>query len=326
MATEILFSDLKAWLNAQPGNTASTPYEIIIKDAPSGENKGYTNAITRYVRIVDMEMHAGVTSIGEHAFEFCSKLTSITIPSSVTSMGKNVFQSCISLTSVTIPSSVTSISERAFNGCKSLTSITISEGVTSIGTLAFGACTSLTSVTIPESVTYISEYAFQGCTGLTTAAIPDGATYVHFDAFYNCKSLQYIDIYYLPTKSGKTFLCKKIPEDAASFNVRGDCVGISVSAFQNCTSLASVSIPNSVKTIGKQAFQGCTVLSNVYMYPDFSNTLMQSDSFSGTPSTLNLYVPVRKLPGWKSAPLTSYGFASGVVAKMMPSRRWVRVA
>ena len=50
-----------------------------------------------------------VTIIGEKAFEWCSGLTSVTIPNSVTSIGSWAFQYCSGLTSVTIPNSVTRI-------------------------------------------------------------------------------------------------------------------------------------------------------------------------------------------------------------------------
>ena len=58
-----------------------------------------------------------VISIGNHAFEGCSEMTSITIPNSVTSIGENAFYRCSGLTSITIPNSVTSIGSYAFYGC-----------------------------------------------------------------------------------------------------------------------------------------------------------------------------------------------------------------
>ena len=61
-----------------------------------------------------------VTSIGEWAFEFCSGLTSVTIPDSVTSIGDGAFDGCSGLTSVTIPDSVTSIGDGAFHNCREL--------------------------------------------------------------------------------------------------------------------------------------------------------------------------------------------------------------
>ena len=60
---------------------------------------------------------ANVANIGEHAFYFCSSLTSIEIPNSVTSIGGCAFYGCSSLTSIEIPNSVTSIGECAFYGC-----------------------------------------------------------------------------------------------------------------------------------------------------------------------------------------------------------------
>ncbi|MDE6792806.1 MAG: leucine-rich repeat domain-containing protein [Muribaculaceae bacterium] len=97
-------------------------------------------------KITDLIIPAGVTSICNYAFYYCSGLTSVTIPEGVTSIGEGAFSSCRSLTSVTIPEGVTSIAEWAFGFCFSLTSVTIPEGVTSIGENAFSSCSSLISV------------------------------------------------------------------------------------------------------------------------------------------------------------------------------------
>jgi hypothetical protein len=79
----------------------------------------------------------GTRIIGENAFNYCSELTSVTIPNSVTSIGENAFYKCSGLTSVTIPNSVTSIGESAFSNCSGLTSVTIPNSVTSIRPYAF---------------------------------------------------------------------------------------------------------------------------------------------------------------------------------------------
>ena len=153
-----------------------------------------------------------VTTIGEDAFYYCSKLTSVTIPNSVTTIGNSAFGSCSSLTNITvsggnenysslygilydknktelirypqnkadtsftIPNSVTTIGENAFASCSKLTSITIPNSVTTIGDGTFCYCSSLTNVTISNRVTTIGNSAFQSCSSLTTVNYPDNRT------------------------------------------------------------------------------------------------------------------------------------------------------
>ena len=64
-----------------------------------------------------------VTSIGAHAFSYCTGLKSITIPDSVTSIGDEAFWNCTGLKSITIPDSVTSIGMYAFSYCTVLKSM-----------------------------------------------------------------------------------------------------------------------------------------------------------------------------------------------------------
>jgi uncharacterized repeat protein (TIGR02543 family) len=58
-----------------------------------------------------------VTSIGQSAFNSCSKLETITLPSTLTSIGDYAFQDCRSLVSFSLPGSVTTISSDAFFNC-----------------------------------------------------------------------------------------------------------------------------------------------------------------------------------------------------------------
>ena len=116
--------------------------------------------------IKKVEVKQGVTSIGSHAFGFCSSLTSISIPDSVTSIGSYAFEVCSSLTSISLPNSVASIGSYTFCGCSSLTSISLPDSVTSIGEWTFGFCSSLASISIPNSVTSIGNGVFHNCGGL----------------------------------------------------------------------------------------------------------------------------------------------------------------
>jgi hypothetical protein len=146
-----------------------------------------------------------ITAIGNNAFQGCTRLTSVTIPTSVTSIGNSAFQGCTGLTSVTIPTSVTSIGNNAFQGCTGLTSVTIPTSVISIGNNAFLGCTRLTSVTIPTSVTSIGNNAFQGCTGLTSVTIPTSVTSIGNNAFQGCTGLDAVAIPYGITLGASAF-------------------------------------------------------------------------------------------------------------------------
>ncbi|MEE3391328.1 MAG: leucine-rich repeat domain-containing protein [Candidatus Cryptobacteroides sp.] len=85
------------------------------------------------------------------------------IPEGTTEIIEMAFQDCTTLVSVEIPSSVRVINYGAFYGCTGLTSIVIPEGVEQIWECAFKGCTSLTSVTLPKSIKQVSFDAFDGC-------------------------------------------------------------------------------------------------------------------------------------------------------------------
>lgn len=115
----------------------------------------------------ELQYFTGLTAIGSYAFEYCTSLSSITIPNKVISIGEYAFHGCKGLKSVEIPNSVTSIGDSAFLACTGLTSLTIGNSVESIGRYAFYGCRSVTSLTIPNSVTSIGDAAFGYCEGLT---------------------------------------------------------------------------------------------------------------------------------------------------------------
>ena len=178
----------------------------------------YSGRWTDSSSIIEVIIPNSVTTIGDRAFSFCEKLTSITIPNSVTTIGNSAFCDCKSLTSITIPNSVTSIGGGAFRACKSLTSITIPNGVTSIGYDTFLSCHSLTSITIPNNVTTIGDRAFSFCKKLISITIPSSVTSVGDDAFYYCEKLTSITI---ENEKGKV----KIKDDAFPYSAKINYVG-----------------------------------------------------------------------------------------------------
>ena len=139
---------------------------FIIKRGGGGgdSNAAFKALVDRSITEVTADMLQGITSIGEYAFQKCTSLTSVTIPSGVTSIGEQAFRYCSSLTSVTIPNSVTSIGESAFDSCTNLKSIEIPSSVTSIEQYAFFRCSSLASVTVQATTPPILESGVFGNT------------------------------------------------------------------------------------------------------------------------------------------------------------------
>ena len=223
-----------------------------------------------------------VTRIGSDAFRGCKGLTSITIPDSATSIGDYAFLGCTGLTNITIPNSVTSIGNSAFEGCTGLTSVTIGNSVTSIGRSAFSDCTSLTSISIPNSVMNIDEGALRGCSSLETITIPFvGARPITTDNYNDGYKQVFGWIFgYEKTESGK-IVNGAVPQYATSnvtsINlywyyiptslktvVLGNTIQtIPFCGFFNCKWLTSITIPESVTSIGGRAFGNCSGLTTV---------------------------------------------------------------
>ena len=238
------------------------------------------NAFNGCTGLTSVTISNGVTSIGYRAFEGCIGLTSITIPDSVTSIGGMVFRNCTGLTSVTIPNSVASIGNSAFYDCTGLTSVTIPNSVTSIGSGAFYNCTGLTFVTIGNGVTSIGGYAFYGCTGLTSITIPDSVTSIGNNAFKDCP----IENATMPTNA-----ISSIPKAKLTTVVINGGENIPTSAFKGCTGLTSVTIGNSVTSIGWGAFQGCKGLTSITI-PN-SVTIIDWDAFNGCTGITSVTIP-----------------------------------
>lgn len=155
-------------------------------------------AFTWFSKLIHVDIADSVVSIGEGVFSECSSLTNITVPQSVTYIDANAFESCTNLSSITLSTNnITSIRPHTFSGCSKLSSIVIPDGVTSIQLGAFFNCTKLTSITIPDSVTTIDPGAFKNCSSLTSITIPSSVTSIGSNVFTGCTSLN--DIRYSGT-------------------------------------------------------------------------------------------------------------------------------
>ena len=190
-------------------------------------------------------------------------------------------------------------------------SIVIPNSARSIGSNAFAGCSDLADVTLGENILYLYDYAFYNCKNLTSIVIPEKVYSISSTAFKDCKNLVSITWnakhaanaqYTYPQFGGdKTAVTSFIFGDKVEHVPGSLCYGMS--------QLHSISIPDSVTSIGDYAFSG-THLYTVFIGSSiatlgsscFPNTVTQLtvkavDPASGgigcgiNPAICTLYVP-----------------------------------
>ena len=213
----------------------------------------------------------GLQSIGRSAFWGCAGIASIEIPDSVTEIDVAAFETCMALAQVTLPQNLTQISDSLFHNCP-LTEIDLPQCITRIGDYAFRD-TGLTAIVIPEGTLSIGKCAFEGCSELSAVTIPASVTEVGECAFANCPKLAPLDEI-LPEKLTKvidgvvynadgTQIIGILPTLSGEVRIADGITVIPQQLFADNTSITSVILPNSIKTIEWRAFSGCTSLAQI---------------------------------------------------------------
>ena len=204
-----------------------------------------------------------------------------TIPDGIVEIGRSAFGSCKKLTEISLPSSIKIIKSGAFKSCENLEKIHLNQGLAEIEASAFYDCKNLRSIYIPSSITKIGNYVLQYCSNLESITVEEGNPI--YDSREGSNAL---------IKTSDNLLlwgCKNtiIP---TSIN------GIGGYAFQNCTDLTAIDLPN-VRTIGGYAFEGCTGLTSVV----FGDSLkaIGNYAFKGCTSITTLTIPEKtKIGSW----------------------------
>ena len=178
--------------------------------------------------------------------------------------------------------------------------VVIGSGVTNIGSYSFYECTSLVSAIIPSTVSSISLYAFRGCSSLATILsemtnpcniddetiwgvpttailfVPKGTKSLYeskegwsrftiMESEFEVEGITYkrgvddnVSVVAGEEKyTGSIVIPSQVTYEAKTYNV----TSIGITAFKDCSGLASVYLPEGLKTLGSMLFSGCTSLT-----------------------------------------------------------------
>ena len=250
-----------------------------------------------------------VTTIEDGAFQYCNVLTSVIINSDIDVSNAGLLINKDGLRYRVLNKNSVEVAGRYYeDGYESKDDIVIPSSITAGNTFSvvgigrrysdswsqgYGAFeeSDITSITIPKSITYIDEDAFaytypESIINESSVAFPlygftkNGISYkIIGNDFVQLKYLdesEYsndVDIPQTVTFYGKTYTVYEIESYAfeglsglTSVTIPNTVTTIGKSAFENCTSLTAISIPSSVNYIGEEAFFGCTSLKKVTCY------------------------------------------------------------
>lgn len=229
-----------------------------------------------------------VKSLGDNAFDGCTALRYVKIPSSLESVGSGAFRNCTGLEKVDFGEGLDDIPGSMFYGCSGIKEIILPEGLKDVGRQAFGYCTSAEKIVIPSSVTNMGRNAFYGCypKDLTEGALWSGVSYSSVTNFT-----------LLPgpaTMESKFFNSKNVQKVTLPDTVKT----IADQAFKGCTNLREVTVSDSVETVGNSAFAECSALKDFPLLHGGCVTNWGAYVFSGCNGIEKLTVPggLRTIP------------------------------
>lgn len=227
-----------------------------------------------YPRFKEIKIPDSVETIGNGAFYDCRDLERITLPSALQTLSNSTFYDCTALSEVTFPASLKTIEKSAFSGCRNLSEVELPASLTTIQSYVFDRCINLKTVSYDGSLERWSQINtsndFLGYSSPSLVMDDYTAQFILVEdgPFAEPIPKKTVTI----TKYTGTESTVILPSTISSWPV----TKIGEAAFQDNTTITSVTIPDSVTEIGSNAFAGCTNLTSVNYESDWSKLTIQS--------------------------------------------------
>ena len=249
------------WLHTYPTGRRITTYTVaddVVTIAP------YAFAGTKI--LFGVTLPEGMTVLGEYAFAE-SGIMEIDLPQALERIEEGTFYRCKNLKTIHIPDNVIHIGPRAFAQSSDLESITFHETskLPRIGIYAF-AQSGITSFRVPANVYTIAQSAFEKCTNLKTITFAENSRLESISAYMlnGCENLETITFEQGSALKqiqahGLEGMDKLTSVDFGNAKIRE----IDNFAFRFCGSLTSLSLPDSLQSVGRYAFYCCESMTQL---------------------------------------------------------------
>ena len=271
-----------------------------------------------------IKIPSGVTAIPGRCFYGCSSLESVTIPEGVTAIVGSAFEHC-KLNVLTLPESLEAIGRNAFSGNRSLKSVNIPTKVKTIEEHAFSYC-GLTDLVIQEGVQTIDNEAFLYnnnlqsiiCNAVTPPTLGDNAFdssikpdvkvplasivayrqtvgWKNFTNYYGEEVIADGITYWINEKEAvvaaadSSLTEANIPSSVEFEGNQYPVIKINDRVFSGNTNLTTVTLPESLTTLGGEAFRGCQSLKIVKIPSKV--TAIPDHCFEGCSSLESVTIP-----------------------------------
>lgn len=162
----------------------------------------------------------------------------------------------------------------AFAGCAGVTAVDLPDSLRSIMTMAFSGCTGLTSVTLPDQLESINGSCFSGCTALAAIITESADRFRAVDGILYSRDM--LDLICCP------------PGKSGSVAVPAGVRNIQNGAFDGCTEITQIQLPDSVENVGR-AFLNCSKL-RCFQIPE-SQSILDYCMFMGCTDLEWVYLP-----------------------------------